>query len=65
MIKIKTKRIKEDKFNEYVGISYKTKDTSNYEHLVLINHLLKELMKTKAYKKEDLMQIIKVYLDKE
>lgn len=62
MIKIKTKRIKEDEFNEYIGIEYKVKDTNNYEHLVLINHLLHKILKTKEYTREELLKILKMYL---
>ncbi len=65
MLKIKTKRIKEDEFNEYVGVHYKSKNTNNYEHLVLINFLLHKILETKLYNKNDLLKVVKLYLDKE
>lgn len=65
MIKIKTKRIKEDEFNEYIGLDYKAKNSSNYEHLIVINHLLQKILETKLYNKEDLLKVVKLYLDKE
>lgn len=65
MIKIKTKVIKEDKNNSYVGVSYKTKDSNSFEHLVVVNHLIQEIKKTNEYSSKELLDIIKVYVGKE
>lgn len=62
MIKIKTKVISTDDKKEQIGVSYKVKDTNTYEHLVVINHLLQEILKTNMYTKEELMKIIQMYL---
>ena len=62
MIKIKTKRIKENENSEYVGVEYKVKNTSIYEHLVLIGHLLKVVRDSKEYTKEEILNIVKMYL---
>lgn len=65
MIKIKTKIINKDTNKETIGVSYKVKDTNNYEHLVLINHLLHQILDTNMYTKNELMKIVKMYLEKE
>ena len=65
MLKIKTKVLKNDNNNEFIGVSYKVKDSSNYEHLVVINHLIQEILKTKLYSKKELLDIIKIYIEKD
>lgn len=63
MIKIKTKIIDKDTTNEYVGVDYKTKNSSAYEHLVVIKHLLNVLIEDEDYTKEELLKLVKLYLN--
>ena len=62
MIKIKTKRIKENAISEYVKVNYKTKNTNAYEHLILIKHLILKVLATKEYSREELLKLLKMYL---
>ena len=64
MIKIKTRKIKDNKNNITIGVDYKVKDTSNYEYLIIINHLIQELLKNKKYTKKELLDILKMYIKK-
>lgn len=65
MIKIKSKRIKQDSKTEFVGVYYKAKNSNNREHLAVINYLLKEILETNTYSKDYLLKTIKKYLEKE
>ena len=65
MIKIKTRKLKDNENSIVLGVDYKTKHSSNYEHLIIINHLIKELLKSKSYTKKELLDIIKIYIEKE
>ena len=65
MIKIKTKKIKENDKEAFIGVSYKVKNTDNHEHLVVINHLLHKILETKMYSADELLTIIALYLGKE
>lgn len=63
MIKLKTKRIKENTKEEYIGVNFKVKDTNYYEYLVAINHLLIQLLKTNDISKEKLIGILANYIE--
>lgn len=63
MIKLKTKRIKENTKEEYIGVEFKTKDTNYYEYLVAINHLIIELLKTNEISKEKLIGLLANYVE--
>lgn len=63
MIKLKTKRIKENTKEEYIGVEFKTKDTNYYEYLVAINHLIIQLLKTNDISKEKLIGILANYIE--
>lgn len=65
MIKIKTKRIKENEIDEFVGVSYKVKNSSLYEHLVAINDLCNRTKEISGLDNENLLKIIKMNLEKE
>lgn len=63
MIKLKTKIIKENTKEEYIGVEFRTKDTNYYEYLVAINHLIIQLLKTNDISKEKLIGILANYID--
>ena len=63
MIQLKTKRIKENTKEEYIGVNFKVKDTNYYEYLVAINHLLIQLLKTNDISKEKLIGILANYIE--
>ena len=65
MIKIKTKRIKENEIDEYVGVSYKVKNSSLYEHLVLLNDLCIRTKEMSGLDNDNLLKMIKINLESE
>lgn len=65
MIKIKTKRIKENEFDEFIGVSYKVKNSNLHEHLVLINELCNRTKKISGFDNDNLLKVIKMNLESE
>lgn len=65
MIKIKTKRIKESEIDEYVGVSYKVKNSSLYEHLVAITALCIRTKEMSGLDNDNLLKMIEMNLESE
>ena len=65
MIKIKTKRIKESEIDEYVGVDFRTKDSSLYEHLVLLSDLCIRIKELGKFDNKNLLKIIEMSLESE
>ena len=63
MIKIKTKRIKENEIEEYVSVDFRTKDTSLYEHLVLLGDLCNIIKDLGKFNNENLLKIIEMTIE--
>ena len=65
MIKIKTKRIKENEIAEYVSVDFRTKNTSLYEHLVLLGDLCNRTKDLGKFNNKDLLKMIEMSLESE
>ena len=63
MIKIKSKRIKENEIEEYVSVDFRTRDTSLYEHLVILHEICRRIKKLGNFDNSNLLKIIKMNLE--
>ena len=63
MIKIRTKRIKENEIEEYVSVDFRTKDTSLYEHLVLLGDLCNRIKDLGKFNNENLLKIVEMTIE--
>ena len=63
MIKIKTKRIKENEIEEYVSVDFRTKDTSLYEHLVLLSDLCIRIKELGKFDNKNLLKIVEMTIE--